>query len=156
MKAPPAVIGGLYVLEFAHVDDTIQFEQRYTLNVGGAWLGRVPNLALCEGFESAEVMVQHCSDDWQPLGVAGGYKTIEEAKRSVERSYSGIASKWVMSNANKQEAFAAYEAELQAESCSFCGRSPLRVTSMVGEEPRICNFCIDDFYEAIHEPDGKA
>jgi hypothetical protein len=76
---PPPVIAGLYVVGFAHADRSVRFEQRYTLHAGGKWLGRVPCLALCRSFEKAEFMIQYCSKQWKPLGIAGGYKSIEEA-----------------------------------------------------------------------------
>jgi len=150
MEAPPAVVGGLYVVEYAHADDSVRFEQRNTLNVGGTWLGRVPNLAVCQHFDRPEFLIQHCSESWEPLGVAAGYKSIDEAKEPIERSYHGIAGKWIKSKTGKEEARAAYTAELKAEACSFCGRTMLEVTAMIGEQPRICNRCVDDFHRAIH------
>jgi hypothetical protein len=50
---------------------------------------------------------------------------------------------------------AIYEEQLKAESCSFCGRTVLEVTSMVGETPRICNICIRKFHEALHDEQRK-
>ena len=91
---PPPVIAGLYVVAFAHADSSVRFEQRHTLNVGGKWLGRVPCLALCRSFERAEFMIQYCSKQWNPLGIAADYKSIEEAKERIERSYHGITAKW--------------------------------------------------------------
>jgi hypothetical protein len=150
--APP-VIAGLYVMAYAHADDSVRFEQRHILNVGGKWLGRVPCLALCRPFEKAEFMVQHCNNKWEPLGIAAGYKSIEEVKQRVERSYHGITAKWRKQIVPKKKARAIYQAELKAESCSFCGRTPLEVTIMVGRKTRICNHCVDNFHEAIHAED---
>jgi len=148
---PPPVIAGLYVVAFAHADTSVRFEQRHTLNVGGKWLGRVSCLALCRSFEKAEFMIQHCSKQWEPLGIAAGYKSIEEAKQRIERSYHGITPKWRKQTVPRKTARAAYKAELKAESCSFCGRTPPEVTAMVGSKTRICNHCVDSFHEAIHD-----
>ena len=156
METPPTILGGLYVLEFAHADGAVCFEQRLTLNVGGEWLGRMPYLALCEDFEKPEFMVQYCNDEWEPIGIGAGYRTIEDAKTSVERSYHGITPKWIKSNTNKEEAYASYKAELKADSCSFCGRIIFEVSFMIGDQPRICNHCIDEFHEAIHAHDNEA
>ena len=48
MEAPPPVLAGLYVVEYAEADTSIVFEQRRTLNVDGQWLGRLPCLAICQ------------------------------------------------------------------------------------------------------------
>lgn len=148
-EAPP-VIAGLYVRAFAYVDKTVQFEQRNTLNVGGQWLGRVPCLAICEPFDEAEILIQHCDNRWNPLGIAAGYKSVGEAKERIERSYHGITEKWRPQRITKKKARALYQAELKAEACSFCGRTPLEFTAVVGSKVRICNHCVDSFHEAMH------
>jgi len=155
MEIPPPVLAGQYVVAFAHVDASVAFEQRHTLNVGGEWLGRVPYLAVCQEFETAEFTVQHCGQGWEPLGIAAGYRTADEAKRAVERSYQGLADKWVSSTVAWEDARAIHEGELKEESCSFCGRTPLEVTSMVGEEVRICKHCVDSFHRLLHRDDDE-
>ncbi len=155
MINPPPIIAGLYVLEFAHADESVRFEQRNTLNVGGEWLGRVPNLAICQPFERQEFMVQHCSEDWEPLGIATGYKSVIEAKNSTERSYKGISENWDLTNNNMEDEKTKYDAELKTTSCSFCGRTILQITAMVGDDVRICNYCIDEFHDAIHQNDDE-
>jgi hypothetical protein len=148
-RAPP-IIAGLYVVAYAHADRSVRFEQRHTLNVGGKWLGRVPCLALCRHFERAEFMVQHCNNNWEPRGIAAGYRSIEEVKQRVERSYHGITAKWKKQIIPIRKARATHKAKLKAESCSFCGRPPLKVTAMLGRKTRICHHCVDSFHEAIH------
>ncbi len=149
-RPSPPVIAGLYVLEYAFVDRSVRYEQRKTLNVGGKWLGRVPCLALCQSFDGSGFMIQHCSKRWESLGIASGYKTARDAKLSLERSYRGITSKWRKQKVAKRKAHAAYQHELQAASCSFCGRTPLEVQSIAGMNVRICNVCVDRFYRAMH------
>ena len=151
MNRPPPTIAGLYVLEFAYADKSVVFKQRKTLNVGGEWLGRVPKLAICQPFDNQEIMVQYCSEEWEPLGIASGYMSVIEAKDSVERSYNGISEKWELTNNNIEEEKIRYETELNDTSCSFCGRTILQITAMVGDEVRICNYCIDEFHEVIHQ-----
>ena len=158
-SSPPPVIAGMYVLEFAHADRTVRFEQRQTLNVGGKWLGRVPFLVICVALEKTdktEFAIQHCDRNWYPLGIAGGYKSVKEAKERIERSYHGISKKWTKQSISKRKARALYEAELKAESCSFCGRVPFEVISMVaGSTVSICNYCVESFHEMIHPNRGK-
>ena len=151
MPAPPPVLAGDYVVAYAAVDESVQFVQRHTLSVDGQWLGRVPHLAICEDFESAEVLVHHCDELWEPLGISGGYKTVDEAQQRTELSYPGLSSKWVRASTAKVDAHALYVAELKNFSCSFCGRTPLQVSAMLGSEPRICNHCVESFYGTLHE-----
>ena len=152
-RPPPPVIAGLYVLEYATADRSVRYEQRRTLNVGGKWLGRVPCLALCQPFNDSGFMIQHCSSKWESLGVAAGYKTARDAKLSLERSYRGITSMWRKQKVTKRRAHTAYKRQLRAESCSFCGRTPLEVQSMAGMNVRICNICVERLYQAMH-PQG--
>jgi hypothetical protein len=109
MEAPPAILAGLYVIAYAHVDDSIRFEQRYTLSAGGQWLGRVPCLAICEALTSGKFAIQHCAEDWEPLGYAGDYDSPREAMDRVARSYHGIDSKWVANPTSRAEALAEYD-----------------------------------------------
>jgi hypothetical protein len=151
MIRPPPALAGLRVVLYAEVSDDVIFEQRCTLNVDGKWLERVPYLAICQEFDEVEFAVQHCGVDWEPLGIAAGYKSVDKAKVAVERSYHGIAAKWVASTATLDEARSFYEAERRASACSFCGRTLGEVTAMVGDSVRICGRSIDDFHAAIHE-----
>lgn len=148
--APPE-IAGLYVVEYAHADRSVQFEQRRTLNVDGEWLGRVPCLALCTPFGGSEYLIQHCDSNWAPLGVSGGHVSAKEAKKAVERSYHGVAARWEKQPVSKRAASAAYRAALKAESCSLCDRTPLEFSAVVSaRNVRICNHCVDGFHEAMH------
>jgi hypothetical protein len=149
VNTPPPVIAGTYVVSYAYADQSVNFVQRNTLSVNGEWLGRVPYLAICQDFESLEYFVQHCDETWEPLGIAGGYRTVEEARRAIERSYNGITSKWIDSTTTKDAALAHHRADLKAASCSFCGRNPLEVSSMIGDEVRICNYCVESFHKAL-------
>ncbi len=93
MDVPPPVLGCDYVAAFAHIDESVRFVQRRTLNAGGVWLGRVPCIALCQDFETSEVSVQHCNEHWEVLGVAGRFRSLSEAKERIERSYPGIGAR---------------------------------------------------------------
>ena len=153
MTAPPPALDCAHAIEFAIVDDTVSFEQRQTLNVGGEWLGAVPRLAICQNFDETQVMVFHCDRDWVVLGVAAGYDSVAEAKAKVERSYHGISAKWRTSGHTLEEARKHVAERFRGQECSFCGRSLMHFQSCVGDDVRICNHCIDEFHSAIHEPD---
>jgi hypothetical protein len=156
MRIPPPVLAGLYVVAYANADHDVVFEQRQTLNVDGQWLGRMPSLAICQDFNSGEYSIQHCTEDWELTGVAGGYGSMEEAKVRIERSYHGISNKLMLANTSIKEARAIYEAELLARACSFCGRTPLQYTTVIGDSVRICGQCVDEFYAAIHDDESSS
>ncbi|QJR13558.1 ClpX C4-type zinc finger protein [Usitatibacter palustris] len=150
LVAPPPALDCAHVIEYATVDDSVTFEQRHTLNVGGEWLGRVPRLAICQNLDEPTFMVFHCDDEWSVLGVAAGFGSADEAKAKVERSYHGISGRWIASAFSRDDAARLVAENLKAHSCSFCGRTPLQYQSIAGDAVRICNHCVDEFHEVMH------
>ena len=140
-------------MAYAHIDNSVRFSQTHTLNVDGQWLGAVPNLAICQEFDTRDFAIQYCGEDWEPLGIAAGYASRDEAIRKIEQSYRGISSKWIEASMTFEAAKALYDAELRAEACSFCGKTPLEVSKMVtvrtGREVRICDHCIEKVHASI-------
>lgn len=151
MKRPPPTLDCAQVIEFAITDESVKFEQRYTLNVGGEWLGEVPNLAICKNLDESKYMVFHCNADWEVLGVAAGYVSAQEAREKVERSYHGLKGKWIPSEYTREEAEKYVRERFKNERCSFCGRIPPEFQMVIGEDVRICNHCVDSFYQIMHE-----
>lgn len=150
MSLPPPALDSAHAIEYALVDDSVTFEQRHTLNVAGEWLGPVRRLAICQNFDETQFMVFHCDREWNVLGVAAGYKSVEEAKAKTERSYHGISTKWQPTGHSREEAAKYVADRLKGHECSFCGRTPHQYESCVGDSVRICNHCIDEFHAAIH------
>jgi hypothetical protein len=150
VTVPPPTLDCAHAIEYAIVDDSVAFEQRHTLNVGGQWLDEVPRLAICRNLDEAEFMVFHCDAEWNVLGVAAGYRSVEEAKAKTERSYRGLSSKWTATGYSREEAQKYLAEVFKDDKCSFCGRLPPEYQSAVGDTVRICNQCIDEFHEAIH------
>ena len=146
MNRPPPALGCTHVIEFAINDKSVTFEQRHTLNVGGEWLCETSNLAICQDFKKKEFLIFHCNSEWEVLGVAAGYDSIQEAKYKIECSYHGITEKWVASDSSLDEAIKYVENQLKDQSCSFCGRTPLQFQAVAGDTVRICNFCVDSFH----------
>lgn len=93
---PPAFIYGARVLAYAKVDDSIEYIERGCFFVDGKLLGPVPLLAICQHPDDAEILVEHCANNWTSLGVQGGFHSVPEAKARVERSYPGL--KWIDKN----------------------------------------------------------
>jgi ClpX C4-type zinc finger len=150
MEAPPPALDCAYAIEYAAVDETVAFEQRQTLNVGGEWLGAVPQLAICQNLDESQFMVFHCDRDWSVLGVAAGYKSVAEAKTKTEKSYHGISAKWRPTGHTREEAARHIADQFKGQECSFCGRTPNQYESCVGDHVRICNHCVNEFHAAIH------
>lgn len=145
MNPAPSILAGTYVVAYAHADDSVTFVQRKNLSVDGEWLGRVPCIAICEDFETGALMIQYCDETWDTLGIAAGIKIVADAKRQAELSYPGIVNLWRDSPISKNDAFTTYKADLADECCSFCGRTPLEIDMMFGDDAKICNHCVQSF-----------
>jgi hypothetical protein len=146
--APPPVIDMARVIAYAVVDDSVQWTGRQTIFVGREELGPVPRLALAQNVtgELKDVLIFHCNDQWEVLGVSGG-ATLEEAKSRAERAYRGITAKWIDRNVSIEEAKAWIEENYDHIFCFFCGRSPGEFQSLVtGKLASICNVCIDELH----------
>jgi hypothetical protein len=98
---PPRVFYDARVLEYAEVDNSIEYVERGCFFVDGKLLGPVPQLAICQSPDESEILVEHCDSEWNSLGVQGGFHSVEEAKARVERSYPGLMNKWI--NAEEPE-----------------------------------------------------
>ena len=92
---PPRVLYGARVLAYAKVDDSIEYVERGCFFVDGKLLGPVPRFAICQPPDEAEILVEHCDSEWNSLGVQGGFRSVQEAKARVERSYPGLMNKWM-------------------------------------------------------------
>ena len=151
MQEPPPILDCARVLEYAEVDESVRYTGRSTLYVDGKELGAVPRLALCQSFDETEVMIFHCDREWNVLGT-GSAPTLETARASAERGYAGISAKWVKSRYSPEEAEKYLSDHWGNERCSFCGRMPHQVSSMVHGQSgaKICNLCISELWQSEH------
>lgn len=135
----------------------MKYEERQTLFVNHELLGRVSNLALCQVLDETEFTALHCNRNWEVLGIAGGYKSLAAARSKVERSYHGVETKWVSTGYTKEDATSYLKELFKDDCCTFCGRNPLEVSAMVqaktpiGDEVRICDQCVNEFYDFLHD-----
>jgi hypothetical protein len=143
---PPPTLGSAHVIEYAEVDASVRFTGRQTLYVDGKLLGPVPRLALCQNFDASDVMLFHCDDEWNVLGVGGG-PTLEAARELAERAYAGISAKWIKSRFSREDAEEWLSESWGEGRCAFCGRTPHQVHLMVkgSTGARICDICISEF-----------
>jgi hypothetical protein len=152
--APPPVLDMARVIAYAFVDESVQWTGRQTLFVDGKKLGPVPRLALCQNVSGSlrDILVFHCNDDWDVLGVSGG-ETLEASKASAERAYRGITAKWINTEVTEEQAIAWVKENHKDMSCSFCERAPGdfgRLIENKASTVRVCNYCIDEHYKWIH------
>ena len=145
-NTPPPAIDCASVIEFAVVDETVQFQQRGCLFVDGQMVGQVPKIAICQNIGGSTFMIFHCGPNWEAIGVQGDYPNLPDAKSRIEESYLGLHSKWIASSFSREESVEYVKKIFKGEECSFCGRIPPEVERMVGKnEVRICNHCIEKF-----------
>lgn len=159
--APPPVLAGTRVLEYAIVDESVIFTGRLQLYSDSELLGPLPRLAICQTFDSDELLLFYCNDGWETLGVEawngpddGQTGSIEDVKRSAENYYSGISSRWIALNVAEEEAKALYQELEQEFACSFCGKGPDELRSVFrGPQANICGECVRKLYDMLDEPD---
>lgn len=151
---PPPVLSMARVLAYAIVDDSIGFSGHQRLYVDGKLLGKVPRLALCQPLSKnpiTDILVFYCNDEWDVLGVTNA-ESFDAAQREVERYYPGVTHKWIKREITKSEAVEWIKTHHKDTICSFCGRLPFEVETSISHGPAvICNICIDEFYEALHQ-----
>lgn len=154
MKKPPVTLCyPTYVIEYAEIDDSVEYMDRRNLNVGGEWLGAVPKLAICEDIHSGEFHLAHCDDDWRALCFVESHKTIKESKENAEKHYRGIHKKWTKTNYKKTDAEKIFEKEKEKFRCSFCGKSHYdhEFSSLfTGKNANICDECVDAFSKELN------
>jgi hypothetical protein len=138
---PPPALYCDRVLQYAILNDAVEFSGRTLLFVDGRELGAVPRLAICEERKSGGVLLLHCTSDWTVLGCSA-HKAVADAQVRAERIYRGISSQWVNANVSP-ETFAAYLDELfDDQRCRTCGKRPDEVESMTQDGSTwVCNIC---------------
>jgi hypothetical protein len=146
--APPAILGSFAVLAYACVDEDVRYSGTICLYVGGRLLGRVPRLVIAQEADSSEVRILHCDGDWSVLGASPGGPTLALAKERAERGYPGIRCKWTDTPRTPEQVSQLLRESWDGWACSFCGRIPPEVETMVeASAARICNLCVDQFHE---------
>ena len=153
LDPPPPVLDMARVIAYAFVDDSVQWTGRQCLFVDGKELGPVPRLALAQNAtgDLTDVLVFHCDERWEVLGVSGG-ANLDEAKARTEHAYRGISAKWIDANVSVEEAEAWVLENSDHMVCFFCGRSPGQFEQIVtGKLAAICNVCIDRLHRELHE-----
>jgi len=148
---PPALLDGARVLEYAVLDNSVRYSGHSSLFIDGKEVGPVPCLAIGQEAHEADVLLLHCSDDWEVVGVAV-YPSVAEAKNAAERIYPGTARRWVATQ-NTEEKVKSFDKQIWAsKQCSFCGRVAREVKQLITKNNlSVCNFCIAELHELLQE-----
>jgi hypothetical protein len=92
----------------------------------------------------------HCDEEWEVQGIAGGFISAEAAKSAAERMYGGASSQWIDTGYSEANVATYLEEIYTEQNCSFCGRRPDQVQSIVNSDnANICDICIREFSEAL-------
>jgi len=153
LSPPPPVLDSARVVAYAYVDD-IAYRRCGKLFVDGILLEKVPRLAVALNLGmDLGAMLLHCDSDWNVLGVSGT-PTVAATKTKAEENYPGVGARWIDIDTSVDAALAFYDAQHNNAKCSFCGKRPFEVESLVkGHGANICERCIDQFHGELHKPD---
>ena len=161
-SAPPLVLGDARVLEYASIDNTVQYTGRLELYVGDQRMGPVPHLAICQDLNDDELLLVHCDDAWQVLGVqawngpaASAVTSVEDVKRRAEEFYRGISSKWIALGASLEAAKAYYSKIQKSSTCSFCGKQPEEGFFVRGARANICGDCVRSLHADLSKLEAE-
>jgi hypothetical protein len=94
---PPPVLDHGRVLEYAVLNDRVEYSGHSLPFVDGKEVGPVPRLAICQSLNNPDIVLLHCDDDWNVLG-AGIFNSAGEAKSRAEKTYPGVATCWIKSH----------------------------------------------------------
>ncbi len=144
-----------YVVEYVKIPASINHVPSKKLWAGNRWLGEVPRLAICKNYLTEEFHLSHCDDEWQDLCSVESRSELTQVKILAEKHYPGISEFWESTDYREEDAVTERNDIIKEDACSFCNKSfhdeDSRITNMIGtKEPRICNICITEFYEAIN------
>jgi len=154
-SAVPPVICGARVIEYAVVDDTVNYTGREHLYVGGKELGPVPCLAICQNLDDDFMYLAHCDKHWNVLGASGSGtepETLANLKESAEKAYRGISNKWQPLSISKEDAIR-FEALLdEGRVCGFCNQIFDDDEKLFhGAYGAICHNCVANLRDELSE-----
>lgn len=164
LSPPPPVLDDLRVLLYAGVDEAVRFTGRLHLYRDGESVGPVPRLAICQKFETDQLLLLCCNENWVSLGTAAWngpgveqMTSLAEIKREVEKYYEGISEKWIALDVPLEAAQQYRDQWMQDLTCSFCGKDPReRIELIEGGSAKICGDCVREFYQWVNDAEASS
>jgi len=150
MRQPPPVLDHCRVVEYAVLAGKVTYSGHSNLFFDGREVGPVAALAIGKPTDDQEPLLLHCDRKWAVEAVAG-YPTVKEAKTRAEKIYPGVSALWRRTGVSKAKADAYLARMWKGMTCSFCGRRPDQVKTLIGIKPRICDICVREFHEGIDD-----
>jgi len=102
MEPPSQLLDDADLLAFAEVPSAARFTGRLHLYSDGERIGPVPYLAICKPRDDVGLLLVHCDESWEILGLqawnAPGVQritTVEAMKLEAERFYEGLMPSWI-------------------------------------------------------------
>jgi len=103
VKPPPQLLEDTDLLAYVDVPDSATFTGKLHLFVDGERLGRVASLAICQQREDGSLLLVHCNEGWQVLGVQAWngpgvvrIMNVEDMLSQAEGYYLGLEGHWVI------------------------------------------------------------
>ncbi len=151
---PPICINlNSFVVEFAFVDSSVVYKNTKNLNVGGEWLGKVPQLAICKEIATKKYFLSHCNVGWDELCFVQSRDTIDKIKKVAEKNYQGISRKGSKTGYKKKNAIKIINKSMKKHICPFCNTCIFEMEKSMEffrfESGLICKDCILSLYEEI-------
>jgi hypothetical protein len=152
---PPPVLDHGRVLEYAVLNDRVEYSGHSLLFVDGKEVGPVPRIAICQSLNNPDIVLLHCDNDWNVLG-AGIFNSAGEAKSRAEKTYPGVATCWIKSHFTNEQVSKHLEEIWNGLHCVFCGKMPYEVERLIEKSGvGICDSCIEELYQMLREdPEG--
>jgi|GEM_PF-5288599 len=143
LTPPPPLLVSEQVLSYALLGREHPFVPHEVIYIDGKRLGQAPCLAVTKNLFSGALSVCYCDEEWNYLGSGAASKSLASTKRRVDRSYPGSRDRWIDTGTTKRQAMRQLREDNKEFTCSFCGRLPHDVQSVVtAKNACICNICL--------------
>lgn len=92
---PPFLLDGTHVVRYAVIDDSAPPPPCFSVVAGGVPvdLDTVRRLIVAEDLVKGGFYLLHCNRDWETVA-AEAFAAADEAQRSAEERYEGVAVEW--------------------------------------------------------------
>lgn len=97
MLPPAQMLEDADFLAYAAVPERPRFTARLKLFAGEDRIGAVPNLAICKPHDEPGLLLLHCDESWDIVGLQGWsvpITTVAAMKQQAERYYVGLMPSW--------------------------------------------------------------
>ena len=154
-RRPPPVLMCERVVAYAVRPRSVRYSGHSYLFSGGKEVGPVSRLAICRDDEDGTFALVHCDRWWNSLGVAGGYRTLREAKARAERIYPGLMRVWKKTGVTRTQA--KRYLDKHGLACGSCNKPWYKVERMaeLGRrgDPKflICDQCVEELHRQFVE-----